>query len=887
MGLKTKIFIAALSALMLGTGCSKSSSSGDSPSTPTSTALTISGSLGIGASGSTQSKIGSFKASSGNVNALSSKFSTASYRVACVTLETVPQSCGGDVAADGAFSVSCDGFAGKPFGCFVFHKTSFATYPIVFNVSGSEEKTIASNSGTISATIVVDTETGTAKASATLPTGSTGSTGISATLADIQMLEGNYKMGPAAWSDVSSYFTTEDSSILTSVIQFGVNANQCPAGSTPVQENMGWSECSFLPTSAQQAYNFRTCEFMSHDGSCFSSVVTNGDYVAPTADQINSGGEAVYFSAVEDANGKLFMGAWQSESARNVCGSSPDLAPTWKISNGTTDVSLDFSGSTSSTLISSLETSLNNAITSYSLGMLNDIGQSGGSDISSGDVVCKYAVDLDPGFWNVSPEAVTACQSESGCSSLSGGGDFDRVMRYRMGALYAGTDVSSAVAGIKAIFGNMVDLNFSDNSIADNDSNYTVKYGTWGGWDSVNNKPSLVAVSDPNSVIRLDLGGCVQWNNSGNPTIVPVGDYIEYVMPDGSKMQDKCRYSENRLVVQDDSGYLVVSDVKYKEVTLYLEANADSSIQKQTWTKACEITYNSSSMVQFFPVDMTSNDIVTEFNSRRNGGTAEDKAGMKFGILYELIAGRDIGEQGINDSESFYGFDGSNSFQLKCSEIVAGAATNPTRDATAVWNQIGSLFDRPFNGPHQLAKVFSCALIGIQSGVYTGQTGLPTGVEGQAAFADGNSNNIPDIFDSLKTNSCMPQFQMTRICTKEGCGEPKVICNSVTAANGGCDNADPSGRHALLKVTPLGNGRYDLFNKDERYDFYYDPENNSGKQCTRTELMTITNQTAATSTVATGASLFMQFAMSETKVCDGETGEAGAAPKTFMQFVKQ
>jgi hypothetical protein len=306
--------------------------------------------------------------------------------------------------------------------------------------------------------------------------------------------------------------------------------------------------------------------------------------------------------------------------------------------------------------------------------------------------------------------------------------------------------------------------------------------------------------------------------------------------------------------------------------------------------------------------------IVTDMNQRMSGGSATDKKGMMFEMIYRLLAPDDGpgGELSIRDDQSFYYWvrsgSGGTGGQTTCLELTGRKLTDPNdsnsaklalsaAEASTAFGKIKALFDRP-NDPWQMSKVLSCTMTGIASGRFDDLdgTGTVTADETKVAtikaqmtgWTDTNTNNVPDVIDTVSSNSCLPKVQITRICdATEGCGEPKAICTSVTADNGGCDKADPANRHALMKATGVGNGLYVFFSKDERFEFSFDPFTNSGKQCARTEQMIIKNESPVTAALNSGDDLLLTFINKSTKVCEGEEPTSEAEPKEFMKFIKQ
>ena len=182
-------------------GCTASDSGGGAGGG--AAALTISGSLKVAGSGSGGSGFAPFSAFGQN-----DPFAVTDYKVACTTFEDTPKACGGSVASDGSFSISCSGFSGVPFGCFVFNTVSFTNYPITFNVNSSADDQKSVNvTGNVTATIELDLETGVATGAATVAADQKKEIAVEA--GKLAYIDGPYKMSGMDYSLVSSKYTEE------------------------------------------------------------------------------------------------------------------------------------------------------------------------------------------------------------------------------------------------------------------------------------------------------------------------------------------------------------------------------------------------------------------------------------------------------------------------------------------------------------------------------------------------------------------------------------------------------------------------------------------------------------------------------------------------------
>lgn len=171
-----RVALLALAVSIAGMGCTGGSApvassdgisvgDGDGGTTPSS-AVVLSGVLALQGSQSFAAQKSSFMTKS----SFATLADAEDFRISCSTFEATPKSCGGPVASNGAFNVSCDGFAAIPFGCFVYNTATFNNYPITFNVNSTDEKSAMNVAATTITGIdlVIDTDTGTATAAATI-----------------------------------------------------------------------------------------------------------------------------------------------------------------------------------------------------------------------------------------------------------------------------------------------------------------------------------------------------------------------------------------------------------------------------------------------------------------------------------------------------------------------------------------------------------------------------------------------------------------------------------------------------------------------------------------------------------------------------------------------
>jgi hypothetical protein len=352
--------------------------------------------------------------------------------------------------------------------------------------------------------------------------------------------------------------------------------------------------------------------------------------------------------------------------------------------------------------------------------------------------------------------------------------------------------------------------------------------------------------------------------------------------------------SEKRLLYEANDGYLQVGATKYKDINIFIDlGTGQNSNWQETFNKVCEVTFdpdgnsgptNSYTDIMSYPADFSATTIQNQFKDRENGGSADQKKGMAMDAVYQLLTS----EAGnfSDDNRQFYYFDRSDNSNpnksIACSEIKN---PNPT-DAATTWSKIKIAFDSTFD-PWSKSQLLNCLLIGVGSSKYESISEVTTAISSnRTAYGDANNNKVTDVVDTLKANSCIPKFQFTQVCTDEGFCSGRVVCNSMTAENGGCDKAEPAGRFAKMPAEALGGDRFTFMNVEERYENFFDPSANKSKQCTRTNAMAITTVNALTSAPATGQKLRLSMERVESGVCDGEQSKVMSLPPMFMDFTK-
>lgn len=900
------VFSTVVSALVFS-GCSKSSSGGGGGASAASTSVVLSGALSIdGASTSSVSPM------SYGLKMLGSKFSpmgkesafSASYALACSTFELPPVACGTDIPTSGVINITCENYAGKPFGCFVYNKSTYQNYSIVFNVKGDDSNTLTSTAGEVSLNVNIDTVTGVATADTTLPTATeTGTTSTTFTLADLAMIDGTYKMAPAAWSSVSSLYTTPEQALLLSPVKFW-SQGSCPTGTTAVSGNMG--RCEFTPSTAEQGFNGHN-SMGDMDANTITSILNNTYAPMP----VSNSPMTVFFKGMTEGSTPVFT-VWSSETAYNTCVDS-NGAYTFKISDGTTNIPIDLPGqvaaSTDETVADNLLNYMNitvgTAINSFAP-VLNILDMGTTVSTSGATVTCVYPYDLDWRANNMEPAQVTACEADTssgGCASLKNDYDQDyrnALWRYKSKKIYDGANASSDAmftSGLTMFCANQpCDFNFSDNIAT---GSVTVGTAIMTGWTQ--NGPEL---TDTTAASEIELGGCLVWSKTPGekPKIVKEGEFFSR----DNGITEKCTWNERRLVVVGNANdYMYQVDGEYyKDATYYITV---SSVKKQIWSKLCQISLNSQTWIENAPASRTEAQILSDVQDRAGGrGNQQDRNGMKFRIMYNWLASKDGPGSNSVDSNSNFRYGNGMNDTYSCQTLTSG--TFPSFNSTTTWDNIGNIVKN--SGDWDLGKFMACFLVGLANDPGTGQykqmldawspsggdTAIKTALAGiinNAAYKDTGAggavagNNIPDKIDKLSSYSCMPRVDISRVCNSSGCGDPKVICTTGSQANGGCDKPAPSSRMAKMDVTALGGGLYSFFNFEEHFRYEFDPKTNSGKVCTETNFMTILNKDPVSSTVAAGTTLLLQFNENSASVCDGEESSSDPAPKKYMNFLKQ
>lgn len=901
----------AVSLLAGFIGCTKGKVAEDSTSGGSSSTLTIAGTMSVLQSGSSTNLAIMSKSTDGRARWRA----LTDYRLACATFETIPSACGGAVGSDGSFSVSCDGFAEKPFGCFIYHTTTFESYDMVFNVEGEENQVMTAGAGTMSATINIDTETGLAQTEVELPTESAPVTAPAVDVTDVSVFDGIFYLGPAPYSAVSSKFTTVDQSALRAEVEFWTQSPPCPTGSTADQQNP--NKCTWTPATAAQGYNFYACRMTSHDESqCVTDAIA-GTVQFPTTTQIANGmGMPVYFKSSEDANQKPFLSVWPSQANYQACGSD-DHTPVWKISDGAggqADVSLSLgtSSSTGAQVLTSLSGALSTAINQW-FPILNALDSNGNNyTVQSSDVSCKFAYALPMEYHNNTPTQLAACEADTnGCATYTSNGNyFDALWKYKQKKLYDGATISAN----DSIFGNTAQINFANHIV--NASAVTVAAGVWDGWNQQTQQPIIAPATGAQ---MMDIGGCISWGDgsqNSQPSVVEVGKY--YQMWNGQEyIYEKCRFSERRLLVAGTAQQGAWLDLAGDNSTqLYREAfptiswdhdsdaNTDDKVEI-VWGQTCGINADGNAGVDFieqYPHDETAANIASHFNDRMNGGSQQDRDGLKLRVMMNLLNSKD-GRMQVDSSRNFhfYNQNTNQGGQISCTELANPADIADNGNATDAFNKMGEIVHSSHD--YDMAQAMACFLSGVGNGNYesvdfTAFDSLDSPGERQAyadcddqnndsdCNDDGEKNNVPDIIENVAANSCLPQVQVTRICNEQGCGEARPLCTDFTADNGGCHKASPISRMALMKVAQLDTGKFSFFQKDEWYDFQYDHRTNTSRQCTRMNMMTISNEVAVTATPSSGDAVVMMFNEKESELCEGEEAEVSPARKQFMYFVK-
>lgn len=905
----------AVSLLAGFIGCTKGKLAEDSTGGGDSSTLTIAGTMSVLQSGSALTNQIKVMGANGNVRwrALSD------YRLACATFESIPSACGGSVANDGSFSVSCDGFAEKPFGCFIYHTSTYESYDMVFNVEGEENQIMTAGAGTMSAAISIDTETGLAQTEVELPAEQVVQA-PTVTASDISDFDGIFYLGPAPYSSVSSKFTTVELAALRAPITFWTQTT-CPTGSTADQQNP--NKCSWTPATAQQGYDFSACRMMSNDDAQCAQSAMAGSVTFPSTTQIKNGmGMPVYFKSSADANSKPFLSVWPSEANYQACGSN-DQALVWKLSDGTggqPDVTINMGTSSTSaaTLLSNLSTSLSSAIDQW-FPILKALDGGNGSGttytVQASDVTCKFGYDLPPEFQMMSPEQVTACQADTsngGCKSYAHDNNyFDALWKYKQAKLFAGATINAN----DPIFGNTTQINLAD--FVKNDSDVTLAAGVWGGFDNQTQQPTITEVTGAS---MMDVGGCISWKDMSDPNsvskVVEVGKWYK-VWEGNNYVPRKCDFSQKMLLVAGTSQEGAWIDLPndsstqlYREAFPIIKWTASSvNYSKMVWGKACGINADGNAGVDFieqYPHDETKANIATNFNNRMNGGSQQDRDGLKLRVVMNLLNSKDGGSN-VDASSSFHYYNNQSHQQetITCRELADPADNTDSGTAAQAFDRMGEIVHS--TGDYNMAKAMACFLSGVGNGNYesvdfSSFTPLNTLGKRQAYFdctddnGDGDctdngesmtGNNVPNIIEKVSANSCIPQVQVTRICTDSGCGEVRPLCTDFSAENGGCHDANPISRMALMKVTQVDTGKYTFSQKEERYEFQYDHRTNTSKQCTYMNMLTINNETAVTAPPASGDAIVMMFNEKKSEICDGQEASAPEpARKQYMYFVK-
>ncbi|HAR41740.1 MAG TPA: hypothetical protein DCS07_03790 [Bdellovibrionales bacterium] len=818
------------------------------------------------------------------------------FRISCSTFEATPKSCGGPVASNGAFNVSCDGFAAIPFGCFVYNTATFNNYPITFNVNSTDEKSAMNVAATTITGIdlVIDTDTGTATAAATITNPDT----IEEVVVDADAFNGfngPWTLLVKSYADAASKYSDADWTMMKNDYCRKNYWNTCGGTCSDSGQTAACSAANVAAITNETAYNGVVGERMGTDPMPLY-------FVAKTAGDVRT------------------LEVWPSAAAKSSCvasgssyswlfsdgdGGKADIPFNFTVAEGNGCSTDDAANNPSLCLSKKLGTAADTMITQWFPFMAGDTRV-----VPSIAATCKYMVNPPNELWNPSQAVVDACQADTTGCKLMGNDPMNAARSYLFAKIYAGaTNAGTSDPVLLALS----DRDFSDNVIPTGSADLKYGYRTWTGGGE-----TWTEVTSPE---RVDLGGCLQWpdwaqcqlggcTTPQNPTIVAVGRMVTNYGPNAAASTDdnswKCNMPEKRLLVANEQGYITLDGVKYLEAQPFITV---SSVNKETWSQVCELTDTTPEPdatlgYQTFPADFTNAQIVTEAGNRQNGGSPEQQKGTMMGALYELITR--AAEGGGSDSSPTF-WNGTKS--ISCTDIKDGNDGAPINFETDI--------DPLFKSTHdswQLSSLLKCVMIGIYnnkgtcSGVAPNITcdgtygAVAADVQNQGAdiagFAESGTTGYPTIFVTLGTNSCLPKFQMTSLCTDGFC-EPKVICSDYVAEDGGCSTgAQPASMMGVLKAEALPGNKFNFFEKSVRYDVRFDPGTSVNTVCQRSEFMTITSD-AITAAPAAGFDIGMIFdnRESETNIsspdldCQGQalspTAQSRSGFKMYTTFTKQ
>jgi hypothetical protein len=636
-------------------------------------------------------------------------------------------------------------------------------------------------------------------------------------------------------------------------------------------------------------FEYVPCKFGPNSGASSCTPVSAAVGYAALAQNM-SGGKVALFSSTEGS--KSYLSAWEGAGARAACGNK-ESGFTFAIddgSGGQNPVTFDLSAATQTALQDALVHPTNGAITKVLAQWFPFlVKQQKDTSAATLAVTCKYAGNLDGDFWNNTPAAITKCENNTGLPNgekcFDGKGDvYGALHRYKFVKLYNGFSGTDPILG---------QINYSGKTVAVNSASVKYGYRSWNG-----SQMGITEIAGLNSSnldsYRIDVGGCLQWPNwqdqsSSEPkyaTVVSVGDYVSWYGPNGEVNKDKCRMSEKRLLYQASDGYIMIKNVKYKDINIFVDMDPTSAENfQETWNKVCQINfdpdgagtdYSQITEIMSYPVDYDNTKITSEMKNRFNGGDDKQQKGMALDTVYELLTGD--GDFGQNQTFYYWNQKTNSGGNVTCNDIK----NPPTNQAQAVWDQVGLAFDG-WGGSWEKARLLNCAMIGVASGKYSSVNNPPNL---SSAYADANNDGLSDIVTTLKNNSCIPKFQLTSLCGDDGFCNSRVICTSMTADNGGCDKAEPAGRFAKMPAEALGGDRYTFMNVEERYDNFFDPSSNKSKMCTRTNAMSITTMNALSIAPALGQKIRLAMEQVESAACEGEATKVMAIPPMYMDFTK-
>ncbi|OFZ39896.1 MAG: hypothetical protein A2504_17715 [Bdellovibrionales bacterium RIFOXYD12_FULL_39_22] len=911
----------------------KDTPEGDDPTVDTS--VTISGSLSLMNAGAKRAQ-----SWHGGVRALEGS-TTSDFSISCVTLEIAPSACTEDVAADGAFELTCDGFKGKYYGCFIY-KADFSFYqPIVFIETSGEGNGESKLNGeeNASVSLVIDASTGDVVATYeyVAPVVETAEDLAPSATAAAQFT-GTYEFSCPAFSTISSKLMLNQKRWLEKFADMAIDGKAClesdeaaayaaahPGEDNP-EMNYCWQQDKDPWFAANNSELFAGATYLALKAAMDGAGTTAarlaikdeiGYLFACTEMGGKSGksGMSMYFHPTNAINGTDYahMGAWNSKTAYETCG-SVEKDFTWQYSDGTDTVALDFlaDATTNQEMMNNLavgsdgSSGLQGVIDQW-FPVLDALSKPLDAARTVDTLECKYVKQWPENFWlnsfgQISSDAYgTVYEAADACT------------------VWTETDGSWGQEAAPCLFSEAEVSGFASYELR-KDASGMVTYVSTVGKTVYENQY---------------IEACFSWNtfwssNTENP-VIPKGGKIVECRQWGEagcieEVEELCgpnRYMRLSLVA-NSSGRLQnlrVGDLAAANYNLVEYGKLEGTWLRSVYDKLCKADFyetatpaNTSTEYRQYPRFMSNDDISAELTRRYTNQKGDE--GKKFGAIFELLRSDD-GPAGSGVREEFQAtnIDGTFWFWDPTTGMGSGVAAADIKDGTADPDAVRLAFQNSW-GQWDAARIFVSVLEGLKV-----NEGGPMGTGLTVAYGGdvGDYSNYTTTFINILDNSCLPSIRVEQACTANasssntgtdsdnggGMGNytcvAKAFCDDFNAELGGCEDANPQNRGTLLTFAKLSDEIYEMFEfRTESYsNWEYTCSKNGGKECTSVPYLCTSKSMMGikTSDLVYASNvvdnMMLEFSMSESSQCaapdgtlqEGENKGMGGPPP-FMRMTR-